>query len=114
MLFTPNRQYDMTTDWSGDKYIGISLKWDYKNIILDTSVPGFVKSKLHEYRHPAPAKPQHAPSKAAPINYGARIQQTRPEDDSVPLSKEGIKRIQQVVGALHGTLEQLTQQWPKF
>ena len=46
-----------------------------------------------------PAKPQHAPSKAAPINYGAKVQQTKPTDDSIPLSKEGIKRIQQVVGA---------------
>ena len=90
--------YDITTDWSGDKYVGISLKWDYKNRILDTSVPGFVKSKLHEYQHPTPAKPQHAPSKAAPINYGAKVQQAKPADDSTPLSKEGIKIIQQGVG----------------
>ena len=66
---------------------------------MDTSVPGFVKAKLHEYQHPTPAKPQHAPFKAAPINYGAKVQQTKPTDDSIPLSKEGIKRIQQVVGA---------------
>ena len=85
--------------WSGDEYVGISLKWDYKNRILDTSVPGFVKSKLHEYQHPTPAKPKHAPSKAAPINYGAKVQQAKPADDSTPLSKERIEMIQQVVGA---------------
>ena len=93
------RWYDITTDWSGNKYVGISLQWDYKNRILDTSVPGFVKSKLHEYQHPKPEKPQHAPVKAAPINYGTKVQQAKPADESAPLSKEGIKRIQQVVGA---------------
>ena len=62
-------------------------------------MPGFVKSKLHEHQHPVPAKPQHAQSKAAPIDYGAKVQQAKPTDGSTPLSKEGIKRIQQVVGA---------------
>ena len=40
-----------------------------------------------------PAKPQHAPSKAAPIDCGAKVQQAKLADDSTPLSKEGIKRI---------------------
>ena len=61
--------HDITTDWSGGKHVGISLKWDYKNIILDISVPGFVQSKLHEYQNQKPAKPQHVPAKAVPISY---------------------------------------------
>ena len=60
-----------------------------KHRILDTSVPGFVQSKLHEYQHPAPAKPQHAPAKTAPIDYGAKVQKAKPADISAPLSKEG-------------------------
>ena len=90
--------YDMTMDWSGGKYVGISLQWDYKNRILDTSVPGFVKSKLHEHQYSTLAKPQHDRTKAAPIIYDAKVQQSKPADKTAPLSKDGIKRIQQVVG----------------
>ena len=96
---TLKRWYDITVDWTGEKYVGITLKWDYKNRTLDTSVPNFVKDKLHKFQHPTPPKPQHAPAKAAPINYGSKVQKPTPEDDSPTLSKEGIKRIQEIVGA---------------
>ena len=45
---TLERYYDITVDWSGNKYIGITLDWDYKNRTLETSVPGYVKKALHE------------------------------------------------------------------
>ena len=51
---TLKRWYDITTDWSGSKYVGISLKWDYKNRTLDTSVPGFVANKLNQFQHCLP------------------------------------------------------------
>jgi hypothetical protein len=60
---------------------------------LDISVPNFVKNKLHKFQHPAQAKPQHIPAKAAPINHGSKIQQPTPEDNSLPLSKADVKRI---------------------
>ena len=92
------RDYDITVDWEGTKYVGITLKWDYDARTLDTSVPEFVKKSLIKYQHPMPSKPQHAPAKSAPINYGAKVQQKTPEDNSAPLSEAGIKRIQDVVG----------------
>ena len=88
-------------------------KWDYNARTLDTSVPGFVKKALIKYQHPMPAKPQHAPAKAAPINYGARVQHKTPEDNLPPLSEAGIKRIQDVVRTLVGTIKPRTQPWPK-
>jgi Fe-S cluster biosynthesis and repair protein YggX len=96
---TLKKWYDITVDWTGEKYVGITLKWDYKKRTLDTSVPDFVKNKLHKFQHPTPSKPQHAPANAAPINYGSRVQKPTPGDDSPPLSKAGIKRIQEIVGA---------------
>ena len=92
------KYYDITVDWSGKKYIGISLKWDYTNRTLETSVPGFVKKLLHRLQHPTPSKPQHAPAKAVPINYGAKHQEAIPEDTTPQLSEEGIRRIQRAVG----------------
>ena len=91
--------YDITVDWSGSKYVGISLKWDYKNRVLDTSVPGFVRDKLVRFQHSAPSKPQHAPAKSIPIQYGAKVQTATPADTSKPLSKEGVRRIQEIVGS---------------
>ena len=79
--------------------MGISLKWDYKNRTLDTSVPGFVSNKLNQFQHSPPSKPQHAPAKATPIQYGAKVQRATPSDTSAPLPKEGIRRIQEIVGS---------------
>ena len=95
---TLEKYYGITVDWSGSKYIGITLDWDYQKRTLETSVPGFVKKALHKLQHPAPTKPQHAPSTAAPIQYGAKQQSATPEDTSPPLPPEGIKRIQEAVG----------------
>lgn len=71
-------------DWSGSKYVGITLDWDYEKRTLDTSVPGYVKKALQELQHPNPAKPQHTPAKSVPINYGAKTQEPVPEDTSPP------------------------------
>ena len=95
---TLQKFYDITVDWSGRKYVGISLKWDYQNRTLETSVPGFVQKALHQLQPPKPGKPQHAPAKAVPINYGAKHKEAMPEDNSAQLSPEGIKRVQKAVG----------------
>ena len=72
--------YKVTTDWEGTKYVGITLKWDYNKRTLETSVPGYVKEALHQLQHPMPTKPVHAPAKAKPIKYGAKIQTSKVED----------------------------------
>ena len=53
-------------------------------------MPDFVKKALNKYQHPMPTKPQHAPTKATPINYGARVQAPTPDNDTPLLSPEGI------------------------
>ena len=55
---TLERWYDITVDWEGSKYVGINLKWDYNKRTLDTSVPGYVASKLEQFEHQPPKKPQ--------------------------------------------------------
>ena len=97
LVQTLKRWYNVTIDWKGELYVGIKLEWDYANRTLDTHVPGFVKKALHKYQHPVPAKPQHAPAKSKPIQYGAKIQ-VEEHDTSPALSSAGIKRIQDVVG----------------
>jgi hypothetical protein len=33
------RSYELTTDWEGKVYYGMTLKWDYKNRTCDISMP---------------------------------------------------------------------------
>ena len=99
------RWYDITVDWDGSKYVGINLKWDYDKRKLDTSIPGYVDSKLDQFGHKPPAKPQHLPAIAQPIKYGQKIQKATPIDISAKLSKEGIERIQKMQAPLLGMQE---------
>ena len=32
-------QYEVTTNWTGSTYLGITLKWDYTNRTCDISIP---------------------------------------------------------------------------
>ena len=47
-----------------------------------------------------PKKTQLSPPKCKTVNYGSRIQIAPEEDASKPLNDEGIRHVQQVVGAL--------------
>ena len=53
----------MKTDWTGSKYIGINLDWNYKKEQVILPMKGYVKKALKEYQHKAPSKPFDAPTK---------------------------------------------------
>ena len=50
-----------------------------------------------KYNIKKPSKPQDAPAKAMPIQYGAKVQKTQ-TDTTPKLSVGGIKAIQEIVG----------------
>jgi hypothetical protein len=52
------KKYNISSDWNGTDYCGLTLEWDYKNRTVDLSMPGYIKSALHKYQHPAPARPE--------------------------------------------------------
>ena len=54
--------YPCKCDWSGSRYVGVHLDWDYKNRTLKTSMPGYVKKALLQFQHIRKGKPQHSPS----------------------------------------------------
>ena len=92
--------YVITKDWEGTKFCGIDLKWDYINRTLDISMDGHVAAALQRFEHSTPTKPQDAPHPWTSINYGAKTQLTAPADTSLPLDKDGVKRLQQIIGTL--------------
>ena len=48
-------KYEITQDWSGSIYSGITQNWDYKSGILDISIPVYIKEELHKFQHPTPS-----------------------------------------------------------
>ncbi len=60
---------------------------------------GYINKALTKYQHPKPVSPQHDPYKAAPIQYGARVQRVE-VDTTQPLTPKVIKCIHGTVGNL--------------
>jgi hypothetical protein len=46
LIDTLARQYELTTGWTGAKYLGLTLDWDYNARTLDVSMPGYVEKAL--------------------------------------------------------------------
>jgi hypothetical protein len=68
------KNYNISNDWNGSAYCGLTLDWDYKHRTVDLSMPGYIKADLHKYQHAAPARPAQAPHTWNPPIYGAKTQ----------------------------------------
>jgi hypothetical protein len=90
----------VSKDRKGALFCGIKLDWDYGRRTVDLSMPGYVTQALHKFQHPLPSKPQHAPHKHNKIQYGTKLQLAEPDDKLPPLPKDGIKRLQNIIGTI--------------
>jgi hypothetical protein len=95
---TLNEHYKITTDWAGERYIGINLLWDYKRRRVHLSMPGYVEKGLKQFGHTKPQRAQHSPYPFTPIQYGAKKQYATESSAAPPVSKQKKRWIQQVVG----------------
>jgi hypothetical protein len=93
-------KYAMTTDYTGDTFLGMHLEWDYTNRTCDISMPGYIERALQRFEHPAPTKPEDSPHDWIKPNYGAHVQLTTPIDTSDSLSAKETKRLQEVIGTI--------------
>ena len=93
------QSYEIKEDWEGALYCGISLKWNYNERYLDTSMEYYVDKQLKRYKHKLPNKPQHTPLQPAQKQYGMDAQKPIPPDKSPPLNKDDLKLVQQIVGS---------------
>ena len=57
-------KYKVTTDWEGKLYIEIALKWDYKKVTVQISMPGYVRESLHPFQQ----KTQNTPGLTIPLD----------------------------------------------
>jgi hypothetical protein len=100
LIICLKEHYDLTQDWNGDLYCGIKLKWNYEELTLNISMPGYIIKQLQKYKHDTPTKPQHCPYSPQPKQFGSEAQRPIPQDTPPPLSKEDIKHIQRVIGSI--------------
>ena len=103
--------YKVTQDWKGNRYIGITLDWDYKQRQVHLSMPGYVAKALRQFKHDMPRRKQNAPFPSEPIKYGAKQQFAKTKSHSPPLDKKGKRFIQQVCGKFSFWGEQSTQRF---
>ncbi len=89
--------YKLACDWIGQRYIGITLNWDYKQRQVHLSMPGYVMKALKQFHHEMKHQ-QHSPYPCAPIKYGAIKQYAMLESTAPPLNAQGKHFIQQLCG----------------
>ena len=89
--------YKVTTDWTGTRYIGIHLAWDYKNSKVHLFMPDYVQTALKQFQHKL--KKKHLqPFPHTPIQYGIKKQFAKEQSSAPPVGKTEQKFIQQVCG----------------
>ena len=49
--------YRVSEDWTGSKFLGLQLDWDYKNRHVDISMPKYVGDVLQKFQHAKPKRP---------------------------------------------------------
>jgi hypothetical protein len=94
------KNYNISSDWNGGAYCGLTLDWDYKKRTVDLSMPGYIKAALHKYQYRAPARPEHAPHTCNPPIYGAKTQFMNDKPTSPTLSDKYVNKLQQLTGTL--------------
>ena len=66
---TLEENYTVTIEWDSTTYIVIALDWDYKQIQVPLSLPGYTKKSLKQFSHKQKKK-QNQPYPSVPIKYG--------------------------------------------
>jgi len=92
--------YQVSLDWAGTRYCGLTLEWDYTARTCDVSMPGYIARALQRFQHPMPAQPEHSPHPWQRPSYGAKTQYAAQPDTAAPLDASDTLRVLEVLGTL--------------
>ena len=53
--------YEISEDWEGKKYVGLTFDWDYEKKRVHVSMPGYVDHALIRFKHGTPRRAQDQP-----------------------------------------------------
>jgi hypothetical protein len=92
-------KYKTHIDWSGTRFLGITLDWDYTSPIrsVTTSMPDFVIKALKRYGYDFSQPPALSPGGWIRPQYGVK-QQMVAVDNSPPLSADESIRLMSIIG----------------
>ena len=100
LVTTLSTAYQVSTDWTGSRYCGLTLTWDYVARTCDISMPGYIERALARFQHPTPRLPEHAPHPWQKPTYGAKTQFALVPDVTTALDATDKTRILEVLGTL--------------
>jgi hypothetical protein len=100
LLTTLEKLYVCKTDWSGTRYCGLTLKWDYVAQTCEMSMPGYIERALQRFQHLLPSRPQPSPHAWQKPNYGAKTQYAPMPGTSSSLDAADTKHMQEVLSML--------------
>ena len=95
-----SEHYKCSHDWAGQRYLGMSIDWDYPERAVHVSMLDYIPKALTRFQHPTPCIPQHQPYPHVKPTYGTKAQYTDDVDSCPPLDKHGKKYVQEVIGTL--------------
>ena len=89
----------MTVDWTGNKYIGITLDQNYSKREMRSSMPGYVRKALKQFNHiQSSQKRVDSPTPFVPPKYGSCKPQMTSTDISPPMTAKEKLQLQHIVG----------------
>ena len=97
LIDTLAKLYTIKTDWTGRKYVGLTIDHNKGKRTLSLSMPGYVEAAIQRFGVTRSTRQVHSPSEYVSHKYGAHTQYTE-HDESAPVTFERSKRIQQIVG----------------
>jgi hypothetical protein len=77
--------HTVAVNMTGSLFYGIKLTLNYVQGNVDCHMPDYINKALTKYQHPKLVTSQYAPYKAAPTQYGAKIQRVE-VDTTQPLT----------------------------
>ena len=102
LLEVMSSKYPMTHDWTGTKYAGFDLLFDYSSATrrVELSMKGYILAVLRRFQHLVTTTHNvYSPEFFTPINYGSRDSQLVKELDTLPiLPAAQINMLQQITG----------------
>jgi hypothetical protein len=98
LLQTLNKHYTTSHDWKGERYLGLTIAWDYPHRHVHLSMPGYCHKAGQRFQHSHPRKPQDQPYPHTARTYGAKQQYVDDPDQSPPLNKQDKTFVQEVIG----------------
>jgi hypothetical protein len=90
--------YKLSQEWDGNRYCGLTLKWDYDKRTCNVSMPGYVERALQRFQHPTPTRAEHSPYHWNKPKYGAKVQYADADDTTPVLDAPEKKRVQEIIG----------------